>query len=164
MTDERRQSGRLVVPMKPPNNAAEPAAEGVEGSGLAKGNSPESPGDRTQGRVIALDGFVRQAARTDRKQRFTALLPHIYAVDRPPIAPHSVATSRRRRRPRRLASERWMPRADSTNRQSEGRESIFPRHDDVPVNAGGVRVYRAVGCWKKQKRHGKQGRADAIET
>jgi RNA-directed DNA polymerase len=78
------KSDSRVVPEKPPNKAAEPAAEGVEGSGLAKGNSPEHNALRTQGREGAQSALerVRQAARKDRKQKFTALLHHVYDVDR----------------------------------------------------------------------------------
>jgi RNA-directed DNA polymerase len=78
------QSDSLVVPAKSPNKAAEPAAEAMEGSGLAKGNAPEGHVDRTQRRVVAADGLerVRQAAQRDRKQRFTALLHHVYDVER----------------------------------------------------------------------------------
>jgi group II intron reverse transcriptase/maturase len=84
MTDDRRKSDRWVVPWKPPNNAGQPAAEGVEGSERAKGNSPDGHDDRTQRRVIASDGIerVRQAARKDRTQRFTALLHHVEDVER----------------------------------------------------------------------------------
>jgi RNA-directed DNA polymerase len=84
MTDDRRKSDRLVVPQKPPNNAGRPAAEAGEGSERAKGNSPESHDDRTQGRVNASAGIerVRQAARRDTKQRFTALVHHVYDVER----------------------------------------------------------------------------------
>jgi RNA-directed DNA polymerase len=84
MTNDREKSDRLVVPRKPPNNAAEPAAEVVEGSKRAKGNSPDSHGDRTQGRRQSPDGLerVRQAARRDKKQRFTALLHHVYSIER----------------------------------------------------------------------------------
>src|SRR2546426_385848 len=51
--------------------------DGAEGRGLAKGNSPERNALRTQGRGGAPSALerVRQAARKDRKQRFTALLP-----------------------------------------------------------------------------------------
>ena len=81
--DDRRKSDSLVVPRKPPNKAAGPAAEVVEGSELAKGNSPDRHGNRTQRRVTP-DGLerVRQAATRDRKQRFTALLHHVYNIDR----------------------------------------------------------------------------------
>jgi RNA-directed DNA polymerase len=84
MTNDREKSDRLVVPGKPPNNAAEPAAEAVEGSERAKGNSPDGHDDRTQRRMQSSDGIerVRQAARRDRKQRFTALLHHVYDIDR----------------------------------------------------------------------------------
>jgi group II intron reverse transcriptase/maturase len=51
---------------------------------LAKGNSPERNALRTQSRGGAPSALerVRQAARKDRKQRFTALLHHVYDVDR----------------------------------------------------------------------------------
>lgn len=84
MTDDRRKSDRLVVPTKPPNNAGRPAAEGVKGSERAKGNSPDGHDGRTQRRNHASDGIerVRQVARRDRKRRFTALLHHVYDIDR----------------------------------------------------------------------------------
>jgi RNA-directed DNA polymerase len=84
MMDDRGQSDSLVVLRKSPNKAEEPAAEGMEGSGLAKGNSLDSHDGRTQRRTKPPDGLerVRQAAKRDRKQRFTALLHHVYDVDR----------------------------------------------------------------------------------
>jgi group II intron reverse transcriptase/maturase len=56
----------------------------MEQRGLAKGNSPERNALRTQrrGRAPSALGRVRQAARKDRKQRFTALLHHVYDVER----------------------------------------------------------------------------------
>jgi RNA-directed DNA polymerase len=82
--DDRGKSDSSVVPRKRPNNAGQPAAEAVEGSGLAKGNSPDRHDDRTQRRANSADGIerVRQAARKDRTQRFTALLHHVYDVGR----------------------------------------------------------------------------------
>jgi hypothetical protein len=70
MMDERGKSDSSIVPEKSPNKAAEPAAEAMEGSGLAKGNSPDSHDDRTQRRLSSSDGLerVRQAARRDRKR------------------------------------------------------------------------------------------------
>jgi RNA-directed DNA polymerase len=55
-------------------------AEGVEGRGLAKGNPRRQTTPRTQGRVGVQRALerVRQAAREDRKLRFTALLHHVY--------------------------------------------------------------------------------------
>jgi RNA-directed DNA polymerase len=84
MMDTRRKSDSLVVPTNPPNNAGQPAAEVGEGSGPAKGNSLAGPGDRTQRRNDAPPGIerIRQAAKQDRKQRFTALLHHVYDLDR----------------------------------------------------------------------------------
>jgi group II intron reverse transcriptase/maturase len=83
MTHDRGKSDSLVVPSKSSNKAGRPAAETTEGSGLAKGNSPESHDDRTQRRVNSSDGIerVRQAAKKDRTQRFTALLHHVDDVE-----------------------------------------------------------------------------------
>jgi len=78
-----RKSDSPVVPMKSPNKAGQPAAEAMEGRGLAKGNSPQQNAPRTQGRNGAHSALerVRVAATRDRKKRFTALLHHIYDVD-----------------------------------------------------------------------------------
>jgi RNA-directed DNA polymerase len=77
--DDRGKSDRSVVPTKPPSKAEGKAAEVVEGRDLAKGNLPESNALRTQSRGRAPSALeqVRQAARRDRKQRFTALLHHV---------------------------------------------------------------------------------------
>jgi RNA-directed DNA polymerase len=82
MNDHRR-SDRSVVPAKSPNNAGQPAAEGAEGRDLAKGNLQEQNASRTQCRSDAPSALerIRQAARKDRKTRFTALLHHIYDPD-----------------------------------------------------------------------------------
>ncbi len=84
MTNGRGKSDRRVVPTKPPNKAEETATEVVEGRGLAKGNSPERNAFRTQSRGDAPSALerVRQVARREKKQRFTALLHHVYEVDR----------------------------------------------------------------------------------
>jgi RNA-directed DNA polymerase len=83
MMHDHGQSDSSVVPRKSPNKAAESAAEVREGSGLAKGNSRDRHGDRTQGRRTPTGiERVRQAARRDRNQRFTALLHHVYDVER----------------------------------------------------------------------------------
>jgi RNA-directed DNA polymerase len=82
----RGKSDRPVVPGKLANKtgAAAPVAESVEGRGWAKGNSGERNNDRTQRREElsqALDR-VRQAARRDKRLRFTALWHHVYDVER----------------------------------------------------------------------------------
>ena len=81
--NDQGKSDRPVVPMKPPNNAGQPAAEGTEGKGLAKGNSSQQHAPRTPSRDGALSALerVRQAAKGDRKLRFTALLHHIYNLE-----------------------------------------------------------------------------------
>jgi len=82
--DGRRKSDSPVVPGKPPNKAGQPAAEAVEGRGLAKGNPPERNAPRTQSRTSAPSALerVRQAAEKDRRQRFTTLLHHVYDIAR----------------------------------------------------------------------------------
>jgi group II intron reverse transcriptase/maturase len=56
----------------------------VEGRDLAKGKPLEGNAFRTQRRGDAHSALerVRQAARTDRRQRFTTLLHHVYDIDR----------------------------------------------------------------------------------
>src|SRR5216684_346027 len=83
MTNGLGKSDRPVVPEKFPNNAGPPAAEGMEGRGLAKGNLPQQNASRTPSRNDAPSALerVRQAAGKDKKLRFTALLHHIYNLD-----------------------------------------------------------------------------------
>ena len=77
------KSDRPIVPEKSPNKAKTPAAEGMEGRGLAKGNPLKQNASRTPSRTDAPSalGRVRQAAKKDRKLRFTALLHHIYNLE-----------------------------------------------------------------------------------
>jgi group II intron reverse transcriptase/maturase len=84
MMDDGRQSHSPVVPKNPPNNARQRAAEVGEERGLAKRNSPERTASRTLGRTDAPSALerVRQAAKRDGKQRFTALLHHVYDIER----------------------------------------------------------------------------------
>ena len=84
MMNGRGKSDSPIVPAKSLNQAEQSAAEAMEGRGLAKGNSPERNALWTQGQCGAPSALerVRQAARKDRKQRFTALLHHIYDVER----------------------------------------------------------------------------------
>lgn len=80
MMNGRGKSDRSTVPGKSPNKTGTPVAEGMEGRGLAKGNPRQQNAPRTpsrQGAHSALER-VRQAARRDRKLRFTALLHHVY--------------------------------------------------------------------------------------
>lgn len=83
MVNEYRKSDSPMVPTKFLNNAGKPAAEGMEGRGLAKGNPHEQNALRTQGRVRVENALarIRQAVRKDTRMRFTALLHHIYTPD-----------------------------------------------------------------------------------
>jgi group II intron reverse transcriptase/maturase len=82
MNGEGKSDGP-IVPTKSPNKAGQPAAEAMEGRGLAKGNTSQRNAPRTQRRTSAPSELerVRQAARKDRKARFTALFHHV-TVDR----------------------------------------------------------------------------------
>lgn len=84
MMNGHGKSDSPIVPGKPPNKAGGPAAEAVEGRGLAKGNLDEQNASRTPSRTDALHALerVRQAAERDKGQRFTALLHHVYAIER----------------------------------------------------------------------------------
>ena len=82
----RGKSDSSVVPGKPSNKVEEPAAETVEGRGLAEGNQLEQNASRTQSRSSAdapnaLER-IREAARKDGEQKFTALLHHVYDLER----------------------------------------------------------------------------------
>ena len=78
------KSDAPIVPKKPPNKE-EPhilgthSAEEVEGRGAAKGNAGETPAGRTQCREAASMGLegIREAAKRDKRIKFTALLHHI---------------------------------------------------------------------------------------
>src|SRR5512143_3195447 len=84
MMDGGGKSDSPVVPVKPPNKSGPSEAEAVEGRGLAKGNPPESNTRRTQSRegVTSALERIREAAKRNRKQRFTALLHHVYDIER----------------------------------------------------------------------------------
>jgi len=83
MTNRLGKSDRAEVPAKFLNNAGQPAAEGMEGRGLAKGNLPQQNASRTPSREDASSALerVRQAASKDKKLRFTAFLHHIYNLE-----------------------------------------------------------------------------------
>ena len=74
------KSDGCIIPQKPPNKDGLPtSAEGVEGRQPTKGNTlPQAP-CRTQSRVDGSSGLqrVREAARRDKRARFTALLHHV---------------------------------------------------------------------------------------
>jgi len=91
------KSDRLVVPANLPNKAAEAAAEVGEGRGRAKGNtdSETHPGHSAGTDASSALGRVREVARRDKDERFTALLHHVnlgrlrraYWAIRPQAAP-----------------------------------------------------------------------------
>ncbi len=92
MMNDHGKSDRSVVPEKPLNKADHHAAEVAEGRDRAKGN----PAKRDKPWTLSQPGLpsalerVGQAARQDRKRRFTALLHHIYDVDRLRKAYHAL--------------------------------------------------------------------------
>jgi RNA-directed DNA polymerase len=73
------ESDEQVVPAKRLNNREHTPAEGAEGSCSSKGNTKEAHTCRTQGREHVSQGLggVREAARRDKKQKFTARLHHV---------------------------------------------------------------------------------------
>jgi len=72
------------VPKKPPNEVGQPTEEEVEGRWLTEGNPHQQNAPRTQGRPGAPSALerVRQVAKRDKAMRFTALLHHIYDLNR----------------------------------------------------------------------------------
>src|SRR5664279_3532546 len=75
----RKRATSDPTPGKPSNKGNQPA-EMVEGRSAVKGNAEQVPAPRTQSRTscasMGLEG-VRQAARRNRRLRFTALMHHI---------------------------------------------------------------------------------------
>jgi len=73
------KSDPIVVAMKPVNKAGRPVAEPVERRVGTKGNAGQHNTRRAQNRESVTQALarVRQAARTRKKERFTALLHHI---------------------------------------------------------------------------------------
>ena len=67
------------TPTRQPNKSGQPPAEDAEGRPLTKGNTQESTPCRTPSRENGTSGLerVREAARQDKKLRFTALLHHV---------------------------------------------------------------------------------------
>ena len=84
MMNDRGKSDGTVVPTRPSNEAAKVVEEMEEGRVPAKGNSFEGNAFRTQSRGDAHSALerVRQAARRNKQQRFTALFHHVYNLDR----------------------------------------------------------------------------------
>src|SRR5438034_5621587 len=78
------KSDSSIVRTKPPNEAEPEAKEAVDGRGLAKGNLLKRNMSRTQSRPGMPNALerIRQATRRDKRQRFTALLHHVYDVER----------------------------------------------------------------------------------
>jgi RNA-directed DNA polymerase len=74
-----RESYSGVVPAKQPNKSGRPPAEAVEGRTLTKENMDQQNLCRTQSRESGTSELdrVREAARRDKKLRFTALLHHV---------------------------------------------------------------------------------------
>ena len=72
------ESDERVVPAKH-SNKEQDSAERVEGSRSTKGNTEETARERTQSHARVSQGLggVREAARKDKKQKFTALLHHL---------------------------------------------------------------------------------------
>src|SRR5580704_5311325 len=83
MMNEHGKTDRPAVPAKFSNNAEQTVAERMKGRGLTKGNLPQQNASRIQSRINAPSALerVRQAARKDKKLRFTALLHHIYNLE-----------------------------------------------------------------------------------
>jgi group II intron reverse transcriptase/maturase len=79
MAHEPEKSDLSTVAVKPANNSGRSEAESVERRGRAEGNTVKDRTRRTPSRVSVFSGLerVRERARTEKKERFTALLHHV---------------------------------------------------------------------------------------
>lgn len=84
MMDGSGKSDSREVPRKLPNEVGRLAEEVVEGRRLTKGNPRQQNAARTQGRQTAPSALerVRQVAKREKRMRFTALLHHVYDLNR----------------------------------------------------------------------------------
>jgi RNA-directed DNA polymerase len=73
------KSDSTIVATKPANKAGKPVAERVEPRVGAKGNASQQSTYRAQDRIRMSQALerIRQAARTRKKEQFTALLHHL---------------------------------------------------------------------------------------
>ncbi len=73
------ESDSREVPTKCPNKGGKPLAEGMEGRRLTKENTEQTTASQTQSWINAKKRLrgVREAAKKDRRLRFTALLHHV---------------------------------------------------------------------------------------
>lgn len=73
------KSDPAIVAVKLPNKAGSPATEAVEPRAGAKGNASQRNTCRTQSRESVSQSLerIREAAKRDRKARFTTLLHHV---------------------------------------------------------------------------------------
>ena len=78
------KSDNSIVPVKSANKGLCGSAEQMEERELAKGNSDWETRSRTQRREDLQSDLmrVREAAQRDRDMKFTALLHHVYSIDR----------------------------------------------------------------------------------
>jgi group II intron reverse transcriptase/maturase len=79
MMNEPKKSDPIKVARKPANKTAQAVAEPAERRVGTEGNAHQQSTDRTQCRARVSQALerVRQAARTKKKERFTALLHHV---------------------------------------------------------------------------------------
>src|SRR5258706_16242092 len=77
--NDREKSHGLVVPTKHRNKTAKAAADGAEGRSPTKENPNGENADRPQRRGNAQNALEREreAARKDKRKKFTALLHHL---------------------------------------------------------------------------------------
>jgi RNA-directed DNA polymerase len=80
---EGGNAGNSQAKPNEPEGGLTPSAEGVEGRQQAKGNVGSQNTPRTQSRegVSSAWDRIRQAAKTDKGRRFTALLHHVYNIE-----------------------------------------------------------------------------------
>ena len=178
MRNERGKSDKLVQPEKSPNKVEQSTAEGMEGRGLAEGNSGPQNASRTLRRNDAPSALerVRQAAKGNKEKRFTALFHHIYDPEmlrwayfqlKKQAAPGIDACSRmgngngcKREHPKAVVHHhcwptsisitRWICGSNQWRRKRTGEDVIFVRYADYGV-VGFQKKSTAKQFWEELK-------------
>jgi len=85
MREDSRESDNSIVPEKFANKRGKklPLTEQMEGSGLTEGNERQRNTHQTQGWISVQNKLqlIHQRAKEDKKEKFTALMHHVYNID-----------------------------------------------------------------------------------
>ncbi len=150
----RRRSARAIGALRPTNKAGQSAAEPAEPRAGTEGNASQQSAFRARNRVDASQALdrIRQAARRNKKEKFTALLHHL-SVERLEEAFFDGQTSWPATGSRRRASfTPGQTSASPSNTQGRSRMREFRPYGSVRGACSSGRPYRDRSFWRENRR------------